>query len=158
MQWEEELQTLIAPNPFSSSLLQSHHLMQDNPLQQKSGVCRLHWFNLHGWMEVFQKRTLQRSLQGWLGYLGALTWSSWHGDAMMEGDVMWSLGRAARRASLVRHSVVTGCYSRGSSASRPGPDPRGPDALPCLDFSTAFNSFGLGNVRGQVGERQLGLD
>jgi hypothetical protein len=140
--WEETLQTLIAPDPFSTSLLQSHHLMQDRPLQEKSGVCRLHWFSSHGWMEVgmevFQRGTLKRSLQRWLGYLGALTWSSWHGDAMMKGDVMWS---------LERHGGITGRASRGSAACRPGPDPRGPDPLSCLDFSTTFNSFGLGNVR-----------
>ena len=74
-------------------------------------------------MEVFQRGTPKRNLQGWLGYLGALTWSLWHGDAMMEGDVMWRLGRAAKRASMARQGGVTGGANRGLAAGRPWPDP-----------------------------------
>jgi hypothetical protein len=33
------------------------------------------------------------------------------------------------------------------AAVRPGYIPRGADTLACLDFSIAFNSIGLGNVK-----------
>jgi hypothetical protein len=45
--------TDLGRRPFTASLLQSHHLMQGTSLRQKWGVCRLQWFNSHGWMEVY---------------------------------------------------------------------------------------------------------
>ena len=54
--------------------------------------------------------------------------------------------RVAWRASL---ALWLGPALARLQANRdPTPDPRGPDPLPCLDFSTAVNNIGFGNVRG----------
>ena len=51
--------------------------------------------------------------------------------------------------SLVGHGGVTAWATRDSVVGRPGPNPRGHDPLPCLDFNTPVNTIGFGNVRAQ---------
>ena len=103
-------------------------------------------------MEVFQRGTPKHSPRGWLGYLGGWMPAMGHMVLMAWGchDGRWcdvKLGMG----SLACHGVVTARASKGSAAGRPGPDPWGVDPLPCLDFSTTFNTFGFGNVRALEG-------